>query len=100
MGFFGAQRLRETYLQSIEQKLRDNSILISRMLSGTSIDQTLRLNEQVKDLGGTLACRITVIKRDGVVIADNEADVSRMDNHRLRPEVMAALGSGSGMSVR
>lgn len=35
--------------------------------------------------------RITVIRRDGTVLADTHEEPSRMDNHSTRPEVVAAL---------
>ncbi len=44
--------------------------------------------------------RITLIDRDGTVLGDTEADISLMDNHRNRPEVIQALDGGQGMSKR
>jgi len=98
VGLLGAQRLRATYLLSVEQKLRDNSLLISRLLQDTH--QPWQLRAQITELGQTLGCRITVIQTDGVVIADNEADPAHMENHRLRPEIVSAISTGEGISVR
>jgi two-component system phosphate regulon sensor histidine kinase PhoR len=96
LGMLGAQRLRSTYIASVEQRLRENSLLIARLLNvnGATVE------ENVHDLGQALGCRITVIQSDGAVIADNEADPAHMENHRARPEVIAALANGQGMSVR
>lgn len=44
--------------------------------------------------------RITFIAEDGTVIYDNTADASSMGNHAYRPEVAAALKTGTGMSHR
>ena len=47
--------------------------------------------------------RVTLIRRDGVVLADSSVDpgeVRAMQNHRGRPEVRAALAGGRGMNVR
>ena len=44
--------------------------------------------------------RITLIDRDGTVIADTSADEKELDNHKDREEVKEALKSGSGSSVR
>jgi two-component system phosphate regulon sensor histidine kinase PhoR len=44
--------------------------------------------------------RYTVIRADGVVIADSQEKPSVMDNHGKRPEIMAALAKGKGVSRR
>ena len=44
--------------------------------------------------------RITIIARDGVVLADTEADPKTMENHAGRPEVVAALAGKTGSSSR
>lgn len=44
--------------------------------------------------------RITVIGRDGSVIADSEKDPEEMENHRTRVEVIAAFNGIPGHSVR
>jgi two-component system phosphate regulon sensor histidine kinase PhoR len=44
--------------------------------------------------------RVTIIARDGVVLADSEADPKTMENHAGRPEIAAALGGKVGSSTR
>ncbi|MEJ2683468.1 MAG: ATP-binding protein [Candidatus Sulfobium sp.] len=44
--------------------------------------------------------RVTVIRPDGRVIGDSDAESPRMENHAHRPEIEQALASGSGSSVR
>jgi two-component system phosphate regulon sensor histidine kinase PhoR len=44
--------------------------------------------------------RVTIIARDGVVLADSEADPKTMENHAGRPEVAAALNGKTGSSSR
>ncbi|HEY2114621.1 MAG TPA: ATP-binding protein [Candidatus Angelobacter sp.] len=44
--------------------------------------------------------RVTIIARDGVVLADTEADPKTMENHAGRPEVAAALAGKTGSSSR
>jgi two-component system phosphate regulon sensor histidine kinase PhoR len=46
---------------------------------------------------------VTIIGLDGVVLGDSEiatADLAKLENHRGRPEVIAALAAGRGASVR
>lgn len=44
--------------------------------------------------------RFSVIDSDGVVLADSHADTESMENHRQRPEVVAALSGEVGVSTR
>jgi len=44
--------------------------------------------------------RVTVIARDGAVLADSQGDPSTMDNHAGRPEVRQALAGSEGSAVR
>lgn len=44
--------------------------------------------------------RITLISKDGSVIADTVADAEALDNHLQRAEVAEAAETGTGMSVR
>ena len=47
-----------------------------------------------------LSLRVTVIARDGRVLADSRADTSHMENHATRPEVAAALAGRTGFATR
>ena len=61
------------------------------------------LQERVVALAAGTAHRITVISAAGRVAADSDRDlagVAAMDNHRTRPEVVAALARGTGTAVR
>ena len=44
--------------------------------------------------------RITIINADGTVLGDSSADISMMENHRLRPEIIQAEKSGIGIEIR
>jgi two-component system, OmpR family, phosphate regulon sensor histidine kinase PhoR len=44
--------------------------------------------------------RITLIDTDGTVLFDNRASIDQMDNHKERPEVLAAIQYGIGEAVR
>jgi two-component system phosphate regulon sensor histidine kinase PhoR len=46
------------------------------------------------------SARVTIINRDGSVLADSEHDTTTMDNHAGRPEVRDALAGNTGKSVR
>lgn len=44
--------------------------------------------------------RMTIIRRDGVVLGDSAADPATMENHADRPEFRAAMDGGEGISLR
>ncbi|HEV7508716.1 MAG TPA: ATP-binding protein [Thermoanaerobaculia bacterium] len=57
----------------------------------------------IRQLAADSGLRATLIRSDGVVIADSTVAperVAAMENHRRRPEVREALARGSGMAVR
>ncbi len=59
--------------------------------------------ELANDIGRTLGVRVTLIDKDGKVLGDSELTpegVASVENHSDRPEVMAALESGRGTSIR
>jgi two-component system phosphate regulon sensor histidine kinase PhoR len=53
-----------------------------------------------KVLGADTGTRITIIAPDGVVLADTQGTPARMENHRFRPEVQAALNGEVGSNMR
>lgn len=59
-----------------------------------------RLEQVVRVLGERSGTRITIIRPDGIVLADSEKDPATMDNHGDRPEVVVALQGGAGSSTR
>jgi two-component system, OmpR family, phosphate regulon sensor histidine kinase PhoR len=63
----------------------------------------LNLEAWAVQLAADSGIRVTLIRRDGVVLADSSVEpdqVRAMQNHRTRPEVRAALAGGRGMNVR
>ncbi|HWC64493.1 MAG TPA: hypothetical protein VG777_00315, partial [Thermoanaerobaculia bacterium] len=61
------------------------------------------IDRLVRSAGAELGVRVTAIEASGRVISDSQvgpADVPRMENHRLRPEVVEAAGRGTGSSRR
>jgi two-component system phosphate regulon sensor histidine kinase PhoR len=58
------------------------------------------LDVYVKSLKNEVHSRITVINKEGVVIADSAKDPKIMENHKMRPEVIEAFSGGVGTSRR
>ena len=51
-------------------------------------------------LDARLALRVTLVARDGTVLADSRADAGHMENHAAREEVAAALAGRTGFGIR
>ena len=62
--------------------------------------QAENIDALARRLGNKIGARITIIDEDGVVLGDSEKDPSTMENHGNRPEVIEALSSGVGSSIR
>jgi two-component system phosphate regulon sensor histidine kinase PhoR len=100
---YSASSLREFYVERSTQ-----SLLVNARLLAHSTQEAL----QRDDAGvGTLArlatsiargseLRLTIIEPGGKVLVDSHRRPERMDNHRHRPEVIAALEGGVGRSLR
>ena len=101
VGFFAAMRVRDTYLHSRRQALHDQALLMAPLvMENFRADRIGELNRQVHALGQRLRCRITVIASGGLVLADNWADPATMENHRNRPEIIAAASRGETFQTR
>ena len=101
VGIYAALRLRGSYLANTRSALRDEAALVSDLLrSDLLAGRRDRIEAAAQRMGQALNCRITVIEEDGTVIGDNAADPAGMENHRQRPEVVAADATGDGSAVR
>ena len=61
------------------------------------------LDDQADELGRLLDVRVTLIAPDGNVLGDSEVSASQLsslENHRSRPEVLQALQEGTGSAIR
>jgi len=79
--------------------LRILTPIVQRQASDPQSDPKIWIRQLAADSG----LRLTLIRADGVVVADSSVDpaqVGAMENHRGRPEVREALSRGAGMSVR
>ncbi|MCB1217004.1 PAS domain-containing protein [bacterium] len=95
-------RISADSLLRIERSLQQQCLMLEAMAqdslqAGAALPA---LDDQLKDLGRATATRFTVIRDDGVVLADSHMAAAEMENHANRPELLAAGSSGSGMSRR
>jgi len=76
------------------------SLVADARAARTALPDTGDLEEEVRRLGVAVGARITVIRTDGVVLADSEHDPATMENHLGRPEVVQALRGSIGVADR
>ena len=85
------------------RQLLDTLRLVDRSLGPLVAGDPALLQRRASDLAAGTSLRITVIARDGRVLADSDrtgAEVARMENHAAREEVAQALAGGGGTAVR
>ncbi len=89
--------------QSAARQLLNTLPIVADSLTGRLSMEPKELQDLVHELTRGTEVRMTVIRSDGLVVADSSRSweqVERMDNHAGRPEISAALESGQGSSVR
>ncbi|MDD3350209.1 MAG: ATP-binding protein [Eubacteriales bacterium] len=80
--------------EDIHRELSSGTAYIKTGLEAEGVDYLLAIEGQHKD------SRITLVGADGDVIFDSEVDLSKLNNHKDRPEIKEALQTGVGEAVR
>jgi two-component system phosphate regulon sensor histidine kinase PhoR len=88
--FFASRVAEASYLDTLEREMTDKGRLIAHSFHADSI----------REAAAAARGRVTLIARDGRVLADSEASADRMENHRGRAEVDAALNGRTASSRR
>lgn len=93
--------IRSHYIQNLTNNLQNIGtallLKVSPLFGESRFDE---LDGLVKQLGSRIETRITVIDREGIVVADSEEDPAMMENHKFRPEVLQVLQGEVGTSLR
>jgi two-component system phosphate regulon sensor histidine kinase PhoR len=103
--FFAERALRDEYartayaqLASIGRLAKARPPHLSAVPPASPADNAA-LNQWVREMAAAEA-RVTVISKDGLVLADSQSDSRTMENHADRPEIRDALAAGEGRSAR
>jgi len=107
-GAMAIQSLERQYLTQLSDLLDAKIRLVEYGLqplfrASSPIPAASRLQEAARDLGNRTEARITLVAADGTVLADSavrDADLSTVDTHRGKPEVVQALAAGYGQDIR
>ncbi|MFL6280339.1 MAG: ATP-binding protein [Vicinamibacterales bacterium] len=87
----------------IERTLIDEARLASETLSHRQAATPAELDAEADALGRLIAARVTFVARDGTVVGDSEVstnDLSTLENHGTRPEIVQARREGVGIARR
>ncbi|MBS4219387.1 PAS domain-containing protein [Bacillus sp. FJAT-49711] len=102
-GFFLAEMMKNTYYDLKENQLKQTAHLV---FNAVEMDRTglhaSDLQNKIMMLSSSIQSRLTVIDKDGVVLADTKDDPAKMENHLKRPEVKQIIKENlkSGLSIR
>lgn len=102
VGVYSTRALRESYLAQTESSLTTQARLLADSLRPAlaGAEGNSNLAAEATHWSSLIDARLTIVAPDGVVLADSEDDIAWMDNHALRPEIVAAKSAGSGSSIR
>jgi len=93
--------LRSFHYHQTSNDLRARALLVEHQLRGQFSDSyQVWLSQLVHKLGQQSNTRITIILRDGRVMADSQENALQMDNHGNRPEVLQAFAGQPGTAIR
>lgn len=103
-GFFllaTSSLLKRSQINAVTARLESVSRTALPPLLGPMRSQNLKQADQfLHQLSKELSLRFTLIDLDGQVLIDTDKDARTMENHKFRQEVMEALQSGRGVSLR
>ena len=94
--YLATQVAKDTYIQNLTQQLADKGRMLALSLpSAGPLD-----DEHARAMAQAAGGRITVVRADGKVLVDSEANAAEMENHRTRPELIQAFRGEAGSSIR
>jgi len=100
-----SQLITQAYQTALQQQLLAEARLLAYeakiwFAAATPPVGTPTVQAEVEEWGELLDLRITLIARDGTVLAESYEDPSLLDNHLYRAEVQQALQTGQGGNIR
>ncbi len=93
LDFFLTQQIKDIMTKGVEDEL----FSVARV---TAFIPGERIQSDIPEIAKQLNVRLTLIDPSGRVLANSQADASKMDNHLNRPEIQQAVKEGQGKSSR
>ncbi|MEA3354183.1 MAG: HAMP domain-containing sensor histidine kinase [Campylobacterota bacterium] len=88
------------WLQNFYIEQTKNALLQNIQLISYKIDEKTDLDTYTKNIKNDLNIRVTIIDKEGVVIAESHEDKKLMDNHKYREEVIQSNSEPFGCIIR
>lgn len=98
LGWYFSVALRSFHYDQTAVDLTSRALLIEEQLPNHLAGAAL--TPLIQRLGEQSDTRITIIMKDGRVVADSHENALKMENHGKRPEIVTALSGKSGQSIR
>lgn len=98
---FVPRQIEKGTLLEIERDLSVSTALVEKLILPLPTAVTIgQLQSRIDELASKAEVRLTVIRADGLVLADSEESAESMDDHGQRPEVQQARREGTGRAIR
>lgn len=94
-----SQQIENASIHDLEDQLATEARMLAEVLQ-PDWPEPAALDSAAKHWAGILGARVTLIAANGEVLGESSEDRQEMDNHSTRPEVITALATGQGSSVR
>ena len=91
LGTYITKTVHTFYLDTLSVQLSNQALLISDSIAPyLAVEDSATIDKLIKQYGGQVDARITIIREDGTVLGDTAEDPAVMENHSNRPEVKDA----------
>ena len=89
--WFASKALEDAYTAAAGERLQIAARMVAENASSGFAAEPGDLVQTASRVGRAMGVRITLVRPDGSVLADNREDAAKMENHGQRPEISAAL---------
>ncbi|MBT8042858.1 MAG: HAMP domain-containing protein [Pontiella sp.] len=101
IAFYAFHSMSNLYFQALENDIRTRATLFAEEVAPVIREgDEAQIDALCKRIGESVQTRFTIIMPDGTVTGDSSEDPDMMENHRARPEAIAAFGGDAGMDRR
>ena len=100
VGLMVQRQIEQASLEDIRNNLSSQAFILQQSFADIDTQSQNQIQQMVQQTGDRIATRVTLLTRDGVVMADSEFRFDKMDNHLSRPEIISATQSRVGESRR
>ena len=100
VGLMVQRQIEQVSLEDIRNNLSSQAFILQQSFANIDTQSQNQIQQMVQPIGDRIATRVTLLTRDGVVMADSEFRFDEMDNHLSRPEIISATQSRVGESSR